>query len=338
MVKTKIICTIGPASDAPAMLRKLMLAGMDVARLNFSHGTQAEHEARIRLIRKVAAKIHKRVKILQDLAGYRIRIGHLKAKDGVELKRHALVRLIPKNIIGDAHHIPFDYRGALNVIKPGQLIYIDDGIIALRVRSRKKKEIIAEVVVGGLLKERKGINIPDLDFPFDGLTAKDEEDLKIGLRHKLEFIAQSFVRSAADMDRLRAIVKGRHPRCQLVAKIENRQGIQNIDGIINASDGIMVARGDMGVSLPIYEIPMIQKMIIHKCNGRKKYVITATQMLESMTENPRPTRAEVSDIANAILDGSDYVMLSGETAIGNYPVEAVKMMKAVIRFTERRGR
>lgn len=230
--------------------------------------------------------------------------------------------------------IPFDYKGDLSWIKPKYHIYIDDGNLILQVKSVSSNSIKAEVVEGGILKERKGINIPDADFEFEGVTEKDKKDLKFGIEHNVDYIALSFVRDEKDVKRAIELIKPKLPGCQIVAKIESRQAIENIDKIINAADGIMIARGDMGIAVPIYQIPIIQKYIIKRCNAAKKFVITATQMLEHMTEHSRPTRAEVTDVANAIIDGTDFVMLSAETAIGKYPYESVLMMNEIIKFTE----
>jgi len=348
MVKTKIIATIGPASGSVTILRNMMLAGMDVVRLNFSHGSHADHQKRIELIRQLNKKYRRHIKLLQDLEGYRIRVGRFKDKNEFILRKKQRVLLTNRDILADKNIIPFDYEGPLSDIKTGSFIYIDDGNIALVVKARTKGYLKAEVVIPGILKENKGINIPDVALRFEGLTRKDRLDIQFGIENKVDYIAQSFVRDKNDITPIRNLVKQQltpnHPiglgdkhkltDCQLIAKIENRQGIKNIDEILDVSDGIMIARGDMGVSVPIYEIPMLQKMIIKKCNQRGKFVITATQMLESMTENLRPTRAEVTDVANAILDGSDFLMLSAETAVGRYPVETVHMMNEIIRFTE----
>ena len=330
MVKTRIICTLGPSSSDYGTLRKMTLAGMDVARFNFSHGTHEDHSKRISLIRRINEKYRRRIKILQDLEGFRIRIGPLKDHKPIELKKRKAFRLIQGDCQGEGDTASFDYEGPLADIRPGHHIYIDDGNIALLVRSREKKALKAEIVVGGALKEHKGINIPDAKLHFSAITEKDRADIRFGVESRVDFIAQSFVRSADDMRRIRALSGG----CRIIAKIENREGIRNIDSIIDSSDGIMIARGDMGVSVPIYEVPVIQKMIIKKCNRKRKFVITATQMLESMVEHLRPTRAEVTDVANAILDGTDYCMLSAETAAGAHPVEAVRMMNEIIKFTE----
>lgn len=338
MVKTKIICTIGPASSSPAVLRQMMLAGMDVARLNFSHGTHQEHEHRINLIRKLNKQYRRHIRIMQDLEGFRIRVGRFRNTAGVTLKKQQELYLTNENILGSENNIPFDYKGDLRDIKPGSHIYIDDGNIALLVKSVEKRRIRAEVVLPGILKEHKGVNIPDVNLKFKGLKDKDKRDIEFGIINRVDYIAQSFVRDKTDIMEIRGLIKQRLPRCRLIAKIENRQGIRNIDEIILASDGIMIARGDMGVSIPLYEVPLIQKEIIRKCNRAGKLVITATQMLESMTEHIRPTRAEVTDVANAILDGTDFAMLSAESAAGKHPIEAVKMMNDIIKFTEKHRR
>ena len=335
MTKTKIICTIGPASQNATLLRKMMFTGMSVARLNFSHGELSQHQIRLNLIRTLNRKYRRGTKILQDLEGYRLRIGEFQDKKPIELKKRQIILLTNQDIRAKNNIIPFNYKGALGDIKTGNHIYIDDGNIVLLVKGRLRHYLKAEVVIGGILKEHKGINIPDMKLEFQGLTYKDKEDLEFGIKNKVEYIAQSFVRDKQDILTLRRFIGNRLPHCKIIAKIENRPGIRNIDEILDVCDGVMIARGDMGVSLPIYEIPIIQKMLIKKCNQRNKFVITASQMLESMTENLRPHRAEVTDVANAVLDGSDFLMLSAETAVGKYPVEAVRMMHQIIKFTER---
>ena len=334
-MKTKIICTIGPASGNRTMLRKMMLAGMDVARLNFSHGSWNDHAGYIETIRGLNEQYHRHIRILQDLEGFRIRVGSFVDPAGIVLIKHAIVWLTQENLIGNASLIPFDYKGLLTDIRTGQHIYMDDGNIDLLVTKCEKKRLKAKVVVGGKLKAHKGINIPGAHLHFKGLTEKDIRDIQFGVEHKVDFIAQSFVRDAGDVRAVRRHISKLGSACAVIAKVENRDGIHHIDEIINTSDGIMIARGDMGVSIPICEVPIVQKMIIEKCNMKKKFVITATQMLESMTENIRPTRAEVTDVANAILDGTDYVMLSAETASGKYPTESAAMMNGIIKFTER---
>ena len=332
MVKAKIICTLGPVSSSETMIRKMMRVGMDVVRLNFSHGKPQELFHRIELVRFLNAKYHRRVKILGDLQGHRIRIGELTAQ--LELKKGKTLWLTQQRIKGSHEIAPFDYQGSLRSIKNGCQVFIDDGNIFLEVVGRAKNRLKTRVIVGGLLKEHKGVNIPSARLEFGGISRKDIEDTLFCIKNGVEYIAQSFVRAKNDILEVRKLLKP-GSGCRVIAKIENREGIKNIDGIIKVSDGIMIARGDMGVSLPIYEIPMIQKMIIKKCNLAGKFVITATQMLESMTENLRPTRAEVTDVANAIIDGTDFVMLSAESAVGKHPVEAVAMMNDIIKFTER---
>lgn len=334
MTKTKIVCTLGPASDKKGVLRRMMRAGMDVARLNFSHGTLDEHLKKIHLVRSLNRTYRRHIRILGDLGGYRMRIGRLKDKKPVLVKKRQTLWLTTENILGEGDRIPFDWAGSLKPIKPGQHVYIDDGNIALVVEARSEEDLKTRVVVGGAIKEHKGINIPGVKLDIQGLTRKDKEDIHFCIEHKVDYIAQSFVRDRQDILVLRDYLRGLSHSCGVVAKIENREGIRNIDEIIPVCEGIMVARGDMGISIPIYEVPFVQKRIINKCNRAKKFVITATQMLESMTERPIPTRAEVSDVANAILDGTDYVMLSAESASGLYPVQSVEMMNQIIEFTE----
>ncbi len=334
MVKTKIIATIGPASDNYTVLRKMVIAGLDVIRLNFSHGTHAGHLRSIELIRQINSKYKRHIRILQDLEGFRIRIGRLKGGKPLLLKKRTTIWLIAGASRCSFGEIPLDYEDDLRRIGAGQLIYIDDGNIILKVKKAYKSKLQTEVVEGGLLKSRKGVNVPGVRFPFSGLTEKDKNDLEFGIAQKVDFVAQSFVSTKKDVETVKKVLKKHNASCKVIAKIETREAIKNIDGIIDASDGIMIARGDMGISVPIYEVPIIQKRIIRKCNKNNKFVITATQMLEHMTEHSRPTRAEVADVANAILDGTDYVMLSGESAAGAFPVESVVMMNAISKFTE----
>ncbi len=333
MARTRIVATLGPASNSYTVIRKMVRAGLNVARLNFSHGTHAEHLEVIKVIREVNRKYKRRVRIMQDLEGFRIRIGALKGK-GKMLKKKDMVWLSYDKDDGSSQMIPLDYKNDLSIIKAGQLIYIDDGNIMLEVKSSSKKKVKAEVVEGGLLKSRKGINIPGAKFPFSGLTAKDKKDLEFGIEHKVDYVAQSFVRRKKDVEMVKHFMKKRSFECPVVAKIETREAIRNIDSIIDVAGGIMVARGDMGIAVPIYTIPIIQKQIIKKCNRKKRPVVTATEMLEHMTEHLRPTRAEVTDVANAIIDGTNFVMLSGESAAGKYPVESVRMMQQIINYTE----
>ncbi len=336
MAKTKIIATLGPASSNYTTIRKMVVAGMDVARLNFSHGTYRDQLHRLKLVRQINTKYRRRIRIMQDLEGYRIRIGHFKNRKHKILKAHMTVRLTKDPDDGNVRTIPFDYKGDLKNIKKGQLIYIDDGNMTLKTRFVSKRSIHADVIEGGVLEERKGVNMPGARIPFTGgLTEKDKFDLKFGLKHRVDYIAQSFVRTKKDIDIIKEFVKPKLQKCMIIAKIEAQEAIRNMDEIIDAADGVMIARGDMGVAVPIYEIAVIQKQIIRRCNKKKKVVITATEMLEHMTEHSRPTRAEVTDVANAILDGTDFVMLSAESASGKYPVKAVQMMNQIIEFTER---
>jgi pyruvate kinase len=335
MPRTKIIATLGPASNNYTMLRKMTCAGLDVVRLNFSHGTHKQHLESVDFIRRINKRYRRHIRIMQDLEGFRIRVGHFGSEKTRVLNNRSTVWLTNDMQAQGPKTIPFDYLGDLRRIKAGQMIYIDDGNLALRADQVHAGSIRATVVEGGILKERKGINMPGANLAFQGMTDKDKEDIRFGLQHKVDYIALSFVRDAKDVREAVEIVKPSLPRCRIVAKVESRQAIRNIDAIIDAADGIMIARGDMGVALPIYEVPIVQKKIIRKCNAAGKFVITATQMLEHMTESTRPTRAEVADVANAIIDGTDFVMLSAETAVGKYPCESVHMMNEIIKFTEK---
>lgn len=335
MPRTKIIATLGPVSSNYTVLRKMFTAGLDVVRLNFSHGSHKQHFDSIKLVRRLNRKYRRHIRIMQDLEGLRIRIGRFKGAKTRLLKNRTVVWLTNDAEACGPRTIPFDYKGDFGRLKPKQLIFIDDGNLVLRIKSTSVNSIKAVVVEGGILKERKGINIPDVDLGFEGITAKDKKDIEFGIKHRVDYIALSFVRDENDIRQAAALIKPRLPDCRLVAKIENRQAIENIDGIIEAADGIMIARGDMGVAIPIHEIPIIQKRIIKKSNAAGKFVITATQMLEHMTEHSRPTRAEVTDVANAIIDGTDFVMLSAETAVGRFPYQSVLMMNDIIKFTEK---
>ncbi|MCX5785244.1 MAG: pyruvate kinase [Elusimicrobia bacterium] len=333
--KTKIVATLGPASSAEGILRQMMVCGLDVVRLNFSHGTAQTHSANIRLVCALNKKYRRHIRVLQDLKGNRIRIGRLNAP--VELKKKQAVALVQARTTAKSGEIPFDYSGSLKVIKKGHFIYIDDGNIALKVNAVGRDSLKCEVAAGGRLLERKGVNIPEASLDFPLLSEEDRADIKFGVSERCDYIAQSFVRSKAEVLAVRRLVKPLLPDCKIIAKIEACEAIANLDEIIEAADGIMVARGDMGVMFPVWEVPILQKRIIRKCNLAGKPVITATQMLESMTEHQIPTRAEVSDVANAVLDGTDYVMLSAETAAGKHPVEAVRVMNQIIKYTEQNG-
>jgi pyruvate kinase len=310
--------------------------GMKVVRFNFSHGTYEEYEKDFALIRTLNKKYKKQVKTLVDLEGHRIRIGEIK-NGKTELKKGQHFILTNKEkITGDNKKIFIDYLNPLTDIKKGFNIFIDDGNLKLKVLSSKKEEIITEVQRDYVLKKHKGVNIPQADLRFPPIEEKDREGMIYALEHNVDFVANSFVRNTSDMKPLIDILKSKkNKKCKLVAKIEDRSGIENINSILKVCDGIMIARGDMGISINLWTVPVVQKFIIKKCTAHKKFVITATQMLESMVENSIPTRAEVSDVANAVLDGSDYVMLSAETAIGKYPDKAVEIMDNIIKFTER---
>ncbi|MCK5125342.1 MAG: pyruvate kinase [candidate division Zixibacteria bacterium] len=337
MSNTGIICTIGPASQTKTVLSRMIKAGMGVVRLNFSHGTHAEHLKRIKVIKRLNQDSSHPTKLLQDLEGFRIRIGtfeHLGVST-IKLLAGQIVVLANQPVPTKYQTLPLDYDGPLTAVAPGSTIFIDDGNIALEAIKICEKSIRCRVINPGLLKEHKGINIPSAQFPFTGFGEKDRRDLEFGIANKVDFVAQSFVRTGQDIIDIRTFMNERNFNCPIIAKIENLDGIKNIDDILDVADGIMVARGDLGVSLPIYKVPILQKRMINKCRQRLKTAITATHMLESMITNPRPTRAEVSDVANAILDGTNYVMLSGETAIGKYPVETIEIMQKIIDFAEK---
>lgn len=331
-VRTKIIATLGPASSTETELRKMFNAGLDVVRLNFSHGTQPEHGHRIDLVRSLNKKMRRAIKIMADLEGYRIRIGKLERAR--LLQRGTTYYLIQQDVAGFEHDIPFDYTGPLDRMEVGTRIFIDDGRIAVDVVEIEPKRLKVKCLVGGELKSHKGVNIPGVEFDSIGITEKDEEDIAFTVEQRVDYIAQSFVRNAQDVRAIRNKVAHRLPECRIVAKVENRQALTNIDEIIDEADIIMVARGDLGISVPIHQVPMIQKDIIHRCRMKGKLVIVATQMLESMVEEILPTRAEVSDVANAILDGATHLMLSAETAVGKHPHRVIDMMNHIIEYTE----
>jgi len=333
MAKTKIIATLGPASTTQAVIQKMMIAGLDVVRLNFSHGTHNEHINRINLIRNLNKKMRRSIKIMQDLEGYRIRIGALK--EPIKLMKGHSFYLVQGNFTGTKENVPFDYRGCFKNIKKDTLIYIDDGKISLSVNKIEAKKLRVSVINGGILKEHKGVQIIGAKLDFRAITEKDKKDLEVAIRYKLDYIAQSFVRNRKDIEMLRKLVYSKHPKCQIFAKIENREAVNNIEEIIDASDGIIIARGDLGVCVPIYEVPIIQKEIIKKCITKRKPVVVATQMLDSMVEESLPTRAEVSDVANAILDGANYLLLSAETAVGKHPHKVIEVMNKIIKYTEK---
>lgn len=333
---TQIICTLGPASSDTAILKKMAERGANVLRLNFSHGTHKTHQQHIDLVRALNKKHGFDMKVLGDLAGYRIRLGKLKKSILIE-KNQILYLALEKNIHKKSSkvQVPFDYPEDVKKIPKNADVFIDDGRLSLKVIGYGGRRVKVKVVQGGLLKSRKGVNIPQLKLSSNIMTEQDAYDLAFCMENKLDFIAQSFVRNKKDVQRVMDIVKPVLPRTRVIAKVESYEGIKNVDEILEACDGVMVARGDLGVTMPIYKIPMVQKYLIRRCNRKKKIAITATQMLESMITEGRPTRAEVSDIANAIFDGTHYIMLSGETAIGKYPSRCVQVMANIIDYTER---
>ena len=333
MRKTKIVCTIGPASESPETVRALLKAGMNVARLNFSHGTNEEHLARITTLREAAAELDVNLAILLDIQGPKIRVGRLK--DGpIELVQGQEYILTVDPYEGDEEKIHVDYPYLNRDLRPGSIIYIDDGLLELRVQEIKGPDVICQVSVGGELSSRKGLSLPGVDVDLPPITREDAEHIRFGVAHDVDFIAASFVRRAEHVEAVRKIIREAGGNQQIISKIESNAGLRNIDEILAASDGIMVARGDLGVEISTEEVPLAQKMLIRKCNLAGKPVITATQMLDSMMRNPRPTRAEVTDVSTAIFEGTDCVMLSGETAMGKYPVKAVQVMDKIARRME----
>lgn len=335
MKKTKIVCTMGPNTDNREIMKELALNGMDVARFNFSHGDHAEHKHRLEILESVSEELGIPIASLLDTKGPEIRTGKLKDGKKVTLKEGDLYTLTTEEIVGDETRGYINYAGLAEDVKPGDRILIDDGLIELHVREVNGTDIVCRIENGGELGEKKGVNVPGVRVKLPALTDKDKEDIRFGVDAGFDFVAASFVRNADAIREIREILDEKGSAMQIIAKIENEEGIENIDSIIEASDGIMVARGDMGVEIPAEKVPHIQKMIIRKCNLACKVVITATQMLDSMIRNPRPTRAEVSDVANAVYEGTDAVMLSGETAMGSYPIEAVRMMSQIAEESEK---
>lgn len=334
MRKTKIVCTIGPASEQTEVLENLIRSGMDVARLNFSHGTHEEHGARIRNIKQAAQNLGRNVGLLLDTKGPEIRIGIIGPEKVTLIEGQQFV-LTTEEMEGNEQRASISYQQLPEDVRPGCTIRINDGIIGLEVLEVSGPEIVCRVTNGGELSSRKGVNVPGVRVNLPAVTERDREDILFGLAQGIDFIAASFVRKAADVLEIRRILEEQNSQVQIIAKIENHEGVDNIDEILKVADGIMVARGDLGVEIPTEEVPLVQKIIIEKCNKSGKPVITATQMLDSMTRHPRPTRAEASDVANAIFDGSDAIMLSGETAAGKYPLEAVQTMAKIAERAER---
>lgn len=334
MKKTKIVCTIGPASDTIETLKELMLSGMNVCRLNFSHGTHEEHQKRIDNIKKAREELDLPVAIMLDTKGPEIRLGNFKTEP-IDLSIGDKFILTTKDILGNQDICSISYNQLPKDVKIGGRILIDDGLVELKIIDKNDTDIFTEVMNYGVLKSHKGVNVPDTKINLPSLTDKDISDIKFGIENDIDFIAASFIRKAQDVLDIREVLENnKGSDIQIVSKVESQEGVDNLDEIIEASDGIMVARGDLGVEIKTETMPIIQKDIIRKTSYTGKPVITATQMLDSMIRNPRPTRAEVTDVANAILDGTDAVMLSGETAAGNYPVEAVKVMKSIAINTE----
>ena len=335
MKKTKIICTMGPNTNDAGLMRALVQNGMDIARFNFSHGDHEEQKDRMDMLKKIREEENKPVAILLDTKGPEIRTGILKDGKKINLQAGNLFTLSTEDLVGDESKVSITYAGLVEDVQVGSTILVDDGLIGLKVKEKKAKEIVCTVINGGELGERKGVNVPNVPVRLPAITDKDREDIRFGVEQEIDFIAASFVRNAECILEIKAFLREcGAPYIPIIAKIENAEGIKNIDEIIRCADGIMVARGDLGVEIPAEEVPYLQKMMIQKCNDNYKPVITATQMLDSMIRNPRPTRAEVTDVANAVYDGTDAVMLSGETAQGKYPVEALQMMVHIVENTE----
>ena len=333
MRRTKIVCTLGPASNNVPVLRELISAGMDVARLNFSHGTHGEHAATIAFARQTAQEQEQNLALLLDTKGPEIRIGTFPG-GSITLKAGEQFTLTIRDVPGSKEKVSVNYPGIVNDVKAGMKVLLDDGLIVMDVLDVTAEEVRCSVEIGGELSNRKGINIPGAILNLPAISAQDREDILFAINNDLDFIAASFVRNADDVLAIRAILEANRSGIQIIAKIESQEGVDNIEKILAAADGIMVARGDLGVEIPAEDVPLVQKMIISRCNAAGKPVITATQMLDSMMRNPRPTRAEASDVANAIFDGTDAVMLSGETAVGKYPLEAVKTMARIAMRAE----
>lgn len=335
MKRTKIICTMGPNTDDENMMKKLAKAGMDIARFNFSHGDHKEQRERMNLLKKVRKELKLPIAILLDTKGPEIRTGLLEGGQKVYLEEGSQFTLTTETIVGNEHRCSQTYKDLPQDVKKGDTILIDDGLIQLLVESVTDTDVVCQVINGGELGQRKGINVPNVAVKLPAITDQDKKDILFGIEQGIDFIAASFVRNADAIKEIKELLREHGgERIDVIAKIENAEGVKNIDKIIKAADGIMVARGDLGVEIPAHEVPHIQKMIIRKCNECYKPVITATQMLDSMIRAPRPTRAEVTDVANAIYDGTDAIMLSGETAMGKYPEQAVQMMVKIAESTE----
>jgi pyruvate kinase len=335
--KTKIVATVGPASSSKEMLRALIKEGVDVFRLNFSHGKHEDHLKVIHNVRELNQELGTHIALLQDLQGPKIRVNEIE--DGVVLVSGQEIIITTRQMKGNNEIVSTSYESLPKDVKPGDMILIDDGKIELKVKEvRDDCDVISEVIYGGPLKSRKGINLPFTKVSAPSLTEKDLIDLEFGLSHNLDWVALSFVRKASDINALRAIIESKKSTTRIIAKIEKPEALENIDAVLAATDAVMVARGDLGVEIWMEEVPMVQKMLVEKCNKLSKPVIVATQMMESMIENPRPTRAETNDVANAVMDGADALMLSAETAAGKYPIEVIRSMVRTINSVEKQGK
>ncbi|MDO5146755.1 MAG: pyruvate kinase [Eubacteriales bacterium] len=334
MKKTKIIATLGPATDREETLKEMIQAGTDIVRLNFSHGSREEHHRRIAMVRKLSVELDIPVGILLDTKGPEIRTGEME-QGAVSLEDGQQVIVTTEEVTGTSQRFSVSWESLPEELHPGDSLLIDDGILRLSVEEIRQNQILCRVVNGGVLHSRKGVNVPGVKVRLPAITERDIEDIRFGLREGIDFIAASFVRGREAIEDIRELCHEEKKKVFLIAKIENKEAVSAIDEIIDSADGIMIARGDLGVEIPAEEVPYLQKKMIEKCNFRMKPVITATQMLDSMMRNPRPTRAEAADVANAIYDGTDAVMLSGESAAGKFPVESVKMMARIAEETER---
>lgn len=331
--KTKIVATVGPASNSKETLRALIKEGVDVFRLNFSHGSHEDHLKVIGFVRELNKELGTKVSLLQDLQGPKIRINEMQPN--IIIERGQELTITTQELLGNNEIASTSYKNLPQDVKPGDMILVDDGKIELRVKEVRGQEVITEVVYGGPLKSRKGINLPFTKVSAPSLTEKDLKDLEFGIKHEIDWIALSFVRKAHDIEEMRAILDKHNSVSKIVAKVEKPEALSNIDEIIASTDAVMVARGDLGVEIWLEEVPMVQKMLVEKCNRLGKPVIVATQMMESMIENPRPTRAETNDVANAVMDGADALMLSAETAAGKYPLEVIRSMVRTIASVEK---
>lgn len=331
--KTKILCTLGPATSTSEEIEKLLLAGMDGIRMNFSHGNYEFFDRLFDEIDKACNAENTPLSILVDLQGPKIRIGKLSEPE-IELVQGEKIEVTIENVIGTKDKISTSYKSLVDDAQIGDPILIDDGLIRLRIIERKKNSVVCSIEIGGMLKPKKGMNLPEMKLSTPSITEKDFQDLEFCMKHRVDYIALSFVRKAADIYHLKEWLRSKNFEKPIIAKVEKKEAVDNFDEILKAADGIMVARGDLGVELLPQDVPVIQKQIIKKCNSSGKLVITATQMLESMIHNPIPTRAEASDVANAVWDGTDVVMLSGETSVGKYPVKAIKIMNDIIQNAE----